>query len=582
VIDNPGNVDALSVPLWIAGVPTNATVELDFPLTSPPRESDEPDWDLVPLGFSSPGGRYIPVVIPRVPPGTTVRRIFLTIPSGVSSFKLRAAVTPPWADGNKFRDCLSASGAISNPACMGVQLTAINAFLDGNPQLEALSGAGVWAKIGWQCEGATTLPAALVKSEQVLDYMVQPVDVPGSAIAGCGDVLPPRWRDTLLVTIVGAIDPNDKLGAHGAGPSGLIGSDQNLPYVIRFENLESATAPAQEVVITDVLDRTVLDLTTLSLDRITFGNRIVQPSPGLTSYGTDVDLRPQNNLIVRISVYLDPATGILSWSLSSIDPATNQPPTNPLAGFLPPNVVPPQGEGSVLFTVMPKPGLANGTQISNRASITFDQNSPLSTPFWHNSIDNGAPASHVLPLAANSDAPSVPVQWTNEGGPADLRDYTVYVAEDGGPYRAWRLNTTATTDTLVPPGDHHVHQYTFYSVARDLSGNIEPPPPAPDAATQSRTAVGDAGPWRLALEGARPNPARGAMRVWFTLPSLEPATLDVVDVAGRRVLRRNIGSLGAGSHAVTLDGTQALRPGLYFLNLIQGSRSLSSRVAVVR
>jgi hypothetical protein len=98
----------------------------------------------------------------------------------------------------------------------------------------------------------------------------------------------------------------------------------------------------------------------------------------------------------------------------------------------------------------------------------------------------------------------------------------------------------------------------------------------------SRTAVGETGPWRLTLEVARPNPARGALRVWFTLPGLEPATLDVVDVTGQRVLRREVGSLGAGPHAMTLELPPALRPGLYFLRLIQGPRSLSSRAVVVR
>jgi hypothetical protein len=156
------------------------------------------------------------------------------------------------------------------------------------------------------------------------------------------------------------------------------------------------------------------------------------------------------------------------------------------------------------------------------------------------------------------------------------------VAEDGGPYRVWRLNTTATTDTLVPPGNHQVHQYAFYSVARDLSGNIEPPPPGPDATTQSRAAVDDAGPLRLALQGARPNPATSAIRVWFTLPTNEPATLEVVDVAGRRMLRREIGTLGPGSHSVTLDTAPMLSPGLYFLRLSQGTRRLTDRVVVMR
>jgi hypothetical protein len=578
VIENPGNVDAVEVPLWIYGVPTDATVELDFPLAAPPQAGGEPDWTTVPLGLTSPGGRYVPVVIPRVPPGTTVRRVLITIPPTHTSYVLRAALTPPWVDGAVFRSCLLTGGVISAPACMGDTLTAVNDYLAANPQIQALSGVGVWAKIAWQCETARPLPAALIKAEQILDFMVTPIEVPGSAIASCSDVLPPRWRDSLLVTIVGSFDPNDKLGVEGTLPL-----QQAIPYSIRFENASTATAPAQQVVISDPLDVSKLDPITVSLDVITFGQFHIVPPPGLRSYATQVDMRPGRNLLVNVSASVDPFTGVLIWYFTSIDPATGQPPTNPLEGFLPPNNTQNDGEGSVLFTVMPRPTLGSGTQISNTASITFDTNAPHATPTLTNTVDNTPPGSHVLPLAANSDLPSVPVSWTADGGPSDLRDYTVYVSEDSTPYRVWRLNTAATADTLAPPRDHQFHHYSFYSVARDMHGNIEPAPAGPDAATQSRTAVGDvAGTLQLALEGARPNPALGPMRVWFTLPTREPATLDVVDIAGRRVLRHQVGSLGAGTHSLTLDAAATLPPGVYFLKLRQGPNVRSTRVAVIQ
>src|SRR5205085_4810379 len=122
----------------------------------------------------------------------------------------------------------------------------------------------------------------------------------------------------------------------------------------------------------------------------------------------------------------------------------------PLAGFLPPNDNTGRGEGSVLFTVMPRSNLATGTQIHNSAVIDFD-GVPNSTPEWHNTVDDAPPVSHVLPLAPHSDLSAFTVNWTADGAPADLRDFTVYVVEDNAPARVWRLNTTATTDTLRPP-----------------------------------------------------------------------------------------------------------------------------------
>src|SRR5207237_7023341 len=119
----------------------------------------------------------------------------------------------------------------------------INSFLASNPQFLALSGPALWAKVAWNCEGAGTLAAALAKSEQVLDYLEGPVEG-ASAPAGCEAALGTWWREALAVSVVTSIDPNDKLGAQGT----LTGT-QAFPYSIRFENLASASAPAQQVIV---------------------------------------------------------------------------------------------------------------------------------------------------------------------------------------------------------------------------------------------------------------------------------------------------------------------------------------------
>jgi hypothetical protein len=250
---------------------------------------------------------------------------------------------------------------------------------------------------------------------------------------------------------------------------------------------------------------------------------------------------------------------------------------NPLVVFLPPDLTPPEGEGSVLFTVMPRFGLGSGTAIRNRASIDFD-GSAQPTPEWSNTLDTTPPESHVLPLDADQDSTSFTVRWAATGPPPDLRDFSVYVAENGGAFRPWRLNVTTTADTFAGPGGR---TYAFYSLARDSSGNLQAVPATPDAQTFSRVTVEPATTWRLALEGAHPNPARGRARVWFTLPSRDPATLEVVDVAGRSVWRREVGQMGPGRHALDL-GTAIQRPGLYFLRLAEGGRSLRTRMVVIR
>ena len=198
--------------------------------------------------------------------------------------------------------------------------------------------------------------------------------------------------------------------------------------------------------------------------------------------------------------------------------------------------------------------MINGTQISNQAVLTFDgvgQN----TPTWLNTVDETPPTSHVVALGGTQGAPSFTVQWSADGAPPDLKDYTVCVREDNGPYRAWRTNTAAVSDTFMASRtDHTVHTYSFYSIARDQVGNMETAPANPDYDTQtlSTTGVEPGSGWRLALGGARPNPAHGSINVWFTLANREPAALEMIDIAGRRVTRREVGSMGAGPHLVNL------------------------------
>ena len=116
------------------------------------------------------------------------------------------ALTPPWVDGNKFRACL-ANGGISDPGVHGGSAHRDQCLPRRHPGIDALSGIGVWAKIAWQCESARPLPVSRSrKAEQILDFMVNPHSSPAARRSPrCSDVLPPRWRDSLLVTIVSSL-----------------------------------------------------------------------------------------------------------------------------------------------------------------------------------------------------------------------------------------------------------------------------------------------------------------------------------------------------------------------------------------
>jgi hypothetical protein len=87
----------------------------------------------------------------------------------------------------------------------------------------------------------------------------------------------------------------------------------------------------------------------------------------------------------------------------------------------------------------------------------------------------------------------------------------------------------------------------------------------------------------FALDPVRPNPSRGGvLTVHFTLPNAGAASLELLDVAGRRIARREVGSLGGGYHSLDLGEGRRLAPGLYLVCLRQGTNTRVTRVAVLK
>src|SRR4029077_11033555 len=58
---------------------------------------------------------------------------------------------------------------------------------------------------------------------------------------------------------------------------------------------------------------------------------------------------------------------------------------------------------------------------------------------------------------------------------------------------------------------------------------------------------------RFALSGIRPNPAISGFSLAFSLAEVGPARLEWIDLAGRRVAAREVGTLGPGDHVLRFD-----------------------------
>jgi hypothetical protein len=302
-------------------------------------------------------------------------------------------------------------------------------------------------------------------------------------------------KDPQQITTAG--DPNDKVGSRGVGMQQYISGATPLRYALFFSNELTATASAQKVIITDQLSAAGEDLATFNLGPISLPNQLVSPPPGPSDFSTTADLRPSNNILVAINTHLDMSTGLLTWTFQSLDPTTNQPTTDPTAGFLPPGA-----NGSVFFTVMPKQGLATNTQVQNQATVVFDANAPISTPTWLNTLDNDAPISQVAVLPAIEYSLSFTVRWTATDVGSGIQDFTIFVSDNGGPFTAFETNVTSTSASFTGQTGH---TYAFYSLARDLVGNVEAAKTAAEATTQ--VVLDSIPPITTATISAQPNAA---------------------------------------------------------------------------
>ncbi|PYM05362.1 MAG: hypothetical protein DMD82_11310 [Candidatus Rokuibacteriota bacterium] len=65
-------------------------------------------------------------------------------------------------------------------------------------------------------------------------------------------------------------------------------------------------------------------------------------------------------------------------------------------------------------------------------------------------------------------------------------------------------------------------------------------------------------------------------------PPAGTSSLELIDISGRRVAQREVGSLGAGRHAVVLANGARIPPGVYVVRLGQGTNVGTARAVVMR
>jgi RHS repeat-associated protein len=312
------------------------------------------------------------------------------------------------------------------------------------------------------------------KVDATVDKLIKKIEWSGTAITTLWSYLSARRAAAQRnYQIRRSYDPNEKAGPAGYGAAGWIAAPtESFVYDIYFENLPTASAWAQEVRIVDYLDID-LDRATFELLDIDIGGQIINDLAGTQGGRVRVPLR-DSDLVADIEVRYNPATGQVVWTMRSIDPLTDDFPPEVDRGLLPPND--PQtgrGQGRASFRIAPRRDrIRHGTQFTNQARIFFDENPPIDTNIWVNTIDTIPPVAEVSPTTYVGSQP-IRVQWSGSDVGSGVRDYTVYVSANGDPYRVWLANTTATEATFNPPAEGI---YVFAVVARDHVGNRVAPP----------------------------------------------------------------------------------------------------------
>jgi hypothetical protein len=392
-----------------------------------------------------------------------------------------------------------------------------------------------------------------------------------------------------ITPIVQSFDPNAKFGPIGYSPSHFVSSSGVLPYRVDFENDPTATAPAQQVIVTDQLSPD-LDWSTFRLTEFGFGNNNITVPTGLQHYETSVPMTYNGqtfNVLIDLGINL--VTGLFTAEFQSINPATDLPP-DLLTGFLPPEDGTGRGMGYVGYIVDAMANLPTGTQITNVALVTFDDNPPVATDQVSDedptqgvdpskqdlvTIDSVPPTSSVAPLPAVETSTTFTLNWSGKDDPSGsgIASYNIYVSVDGGPSALLIQNTTNTSAAVtVQPGD----TYAFYSQAIDNVGNVESAHLTADATTSIPADIltGTSGPDTFALkldpDGQHVDVTlNGGPQV--QIPVIDPNGLTLIDTGSKNTINLDYSNGNPLPDTLHLNGT-------FTIAGLQGANPLAGRM----
>lgn len=269
---------------------------------------------------------------------------------------------------------------------------------------------------------------------------------------------------------VNSLDPNDIYGYQSESGSRYMRQEiQNIHYEIEFENDTTfATAAAHTIIVRDTLDATKFDLNSLSAHSVTIGDKHLDLN-GEQTFAKTLDMRPELYVIAQVEQDYDPATGIIQWTISSLDPMTMEPTDNPYQGVLPVNYYG-DGVGFIDYSVNLKQMFADGTEISNRAGIIFDNEDMIMTPTWTNIVDAVKPTSHIADVTQVAD--TLNFIFTSEDNRSGIWYHTLYYRNESTEME-WKVKKSQILENNYKMNLEDLQMTEYFVLATDSAGNKE-------------------------------------------------------------------------------------------------------------
>lgn len=343
------------------------------------------------------------------------------------------------------------------------------------------------------------------------------------------------FYQSLLIKKRYSFDPNEKTTNLGYGEEHYINKNDFITYRINFENKSSSTAPAYRIVIIDTLSE-FLDPNSV---------QFISTSHKDEKYKWNIS---QNGRILK-------------WQIDSIE--------------LPPNVHPPEGEGYVEFIVKPIDKIPNNTIITNKATITFDLNSPLTTNLVTNRIDLKPPQTKLFYYITENQKFAVIKKLVDEKE-SGCAITNLYISDNNSSYSYF---CSFTNDSIIVNLDS-LNNFDIFAISVDYVGNAEEKSNI-IRINKLTNYVSDVMPSKIELFQNYPNPFNPITNIKYTISEAGLVQIIVYDILGREVTMIINKYQTPGLYNVVFDGSR-FNSGVYYYQIRINNYSIIRKMVLLK